>query len=160
MTCAVEKWRLKLKNSPLRSVIRKATEKHPVCVLYKVIVLCFWYDPLFHDSERKVDRVVVSGQVVSRPVVSLTFDLLDTWTFGHLIFGTNELLDMWSCRLLAFLTFGLQIFDLFDFWFAWHLSSWLLAFWTFRLLDIWSFGHLIFWTFGLLDIWSFGHLVF
>ena len=62
-----------------------------------------------------VDRVVVSGQVVSRPVVSLTFDLLDTWTFGQLIFGTNELLDMWSCRLLAFLTFGLQIFDLFDF---------------------------------------------
>ena len=67
---------------------------------------------------------------------------------------------MWSCRLLAFLTFGLQIFDLFDFWFPRHLSSWLLAFWTLGLLDIWSFGHLIFWTFGLLDIWSFGHLSF
>ena len=63
----------------------------------------------------QADRFVVSGRVVSRHVVSLTFDLLDTWTFGHLIFGTNELLDMWSCRLLACLTFGLQIFDLFDF---------------------------------------------
>ena len=41
-----------------------------------------------------VDRVVVSGQVVSRHVVSLTFGLLDTWTFGHLVFGTNELLDI------------------------------------------------------------------
>ena len=41
------------------------------------------------------DRLVVSGPVVSRHVVSLTFGLLDTWTFGHLVFGTNELLDIW-----------------------------------------------------------------
>ena len=43
----------------------------------------------------KTDRLVVSGRVVSRHVVSLTFGLLDTWTFGHLVFGTNELLDIW-----------------------------------------------------------------
>ena len=29
----------------------------------------------------------------TRPV-SLTFGLLDLWTFGHLVFGTNELLDI------------------------------------------------------------------
>ena len=44
---------------------------------------------------KRADRLVVSGPVVSRHVVSLTFGLLDTWTFGHLVFGTNELLDIW-----------------------------------------------------------------
>ena len=42
----------------------------------------------------KADRLMVSGRVVSRHVVSLTFGLLDTWTFGHLVFGTYELLDI------------------------------------------------------------------
>ena len=103
---------------------------------------------------------MVSGPVVSRHVVSLTFGLLDTWTFGHLVFGTNELLDIWPFWHLAFWT--LELFDLcsldfwsHDFWPFGHLD-----FWTFDLLDIWSFGRLNFWTFGLLDIWSSWHLDF
>ena len=49
----------------------------------------------FEEIAAAADRLVVSGPVVSRHVVSLTFGLLDTWTFGHLVFGTNELLDIW-----------------------------------------------------------------
>ena len=70
--------------------------KYLDCLLSKVTDTYFLRDVLW------ADRLVVSGRVVSRHVVSMTFDLLDTWTFGHLIFGTNELLDMWSCRLLPF----------------------------------------------------------
>ena len=36
------------------------------------------------------DILVVSGRVVSRDVVSLTFGLLDTWTFGHLTIDLNR----------------------------------------------------------------------
>ena len=41
----------------------------------------------------------------------MTFGLLDTWTFRHLIFSTFDLLDIWSFGHLIFWTFGL-----FDIW--------------------------------------------
>ena len=99
------------------------------CLRYRIWTVLFWFRLRFESQDllfariwnngcnpAVAKRLVVSGHMVSRNVVSLIFGLLDIWTFGHLVFGTNELLDMWSCRLLDFRFLIFLTFDLLDIW--------------------------------------------
>ena len=98
-----------------------------------------------------------------------SFDLCADWTYGHLIFCTIDLYDLWphdswSCWPLAFSTFGLvtidfSTIDLLFSWSFWSVDLFTFDSFTIDLFAFWPFCPLIFlpadlFTIDLFNKWS------